>query len=293
MGATPFHPYILKVCLPKNFDKPTNMKYDGTKDPQEHLTTFEVRMNLEGVGDAVRCSAFPLTLVGPAIRWFNVLPQGYITTFADITKGFFVHFTTRIFKAKYSINLLEVTQQSSEPMRKFLDRFNDKCLEIDGLTDSVEIQNAAREYINEEEVSQVVAANKQQPYNQLTRQASYPEKPTEAPKEGTSEKPFKPFPWVDKFTKYTPSRHPSLRSTSRSWVRYTGQAKVAQGPNGGNKSLYCDYHKGFGHKMQDCFDLKNALEQAIQEGKLAEFSQLSKNQREGKENDLRKIRAKL
>ncbi|XP_020978139.1 uncharacterized protein LOC110271522 [Arachis ipaensis] len=185
MGATPFHPSILKVRLPRNFDKPTDMRYDGTKDPQEHVTAFEARMNLEGVGDAVRCRAFPVTLAGPAIWWFNTLPQGSIMTFADISQKFLARFTTRIAKAKHPINLLGVTQKPGEPTRKFLDRFNDECLEIDGLTDSVaslclingllnedfrkhlttrpvwtmqEIQSIAKEYINDEEVNQVVAA---------------------------------------------------------------------------------------------------------------------------------------
>ncbi|XP_025637420.1 uncharacterized protein [Arachis hypogaea] len=48
---------------------------------------------------------------------------------------------------------------------------------------------------------------------------------------------------------------------------------------GGNRSLYCDYHKGYGHKTQDCFDLKDALEQAIRDGKLAEFSHLIREPR--------------
>nr|XP_025647495.1 uncharacterized protein LOC112742473 [Arachis hypogaea] len=170
------------------------MRYDGTQDPLEHLTAFEARMNLEGVGDEVRCRAFPVTLAGPAIRWFNNLPQGSVTRFSDISHAFLAQFTTRIAKAKHPINLLGVTQRAGEPTRKYLDRFNDKCLEIDGLTDSVanlcltngllnkdfrkhlttkpvwtmqEIQCVAKEYINDEEVSRVVAANKRHaPYNQ-------------------------------------------------------------------------------------------------------------------------------
>ncbi|XP_016185494.1 uncharacterized protein LOC107627149 [Arachis ipaensis] len=137
MGATPFHHSILEVRLPKHFDKPTDMRYDGTQDPQEHLTAFEARMNLEGVGDEVRCRAFPFTLAGPVIRWFNALPQGSVTTFANITLAFLAQFTTRIAKAKHPINLLGMTQRSGEPTRKYLDRFSDECLEIDGLTDSV------------------------------------------------------------------------------------------------------------------------------------------------------------
>ncbi|XP_015954391.1 uncharacterized protein LOC107478776 [Arachis duranensis] len=113
------------------------MRYDGTKDPQEHLTAFEARMNSEGVGDVVRCQAFPMTLAGPAIRWFNALPQGSITVFADISQSFLARFTTRITKAKHPINLLGIIQKAREPTRKFLDRFNDDCLEIDDLTNSV------------------------------------------------------------------------------------------------------------------------------------------------------------
>ncbi|XP_072066728.1 uncharacterized protein [Arachis hypogaea] len=113
------------------------MRYDGTQDPQEHLTAFEARMNLEGVGDEVRCRAFPVTLAGPVIRWFNALLQDSITTFADISRTFLAQFTTRIAKAKHPINLLGVTQRTGELTRKYLDRFNDECLEIDGLTDSV------------------------------------------------------------------------------------------------------------------------------------------------------------
>nr|XP_025703790.1 uncharacterized protein LOC112805653 [Arachis hypogaea] len=204
MGATPFHHSILEVRLPKHFDKPTDMRYDGTQDPQEHLTAFKIRMKLEGVGDE-----------------FIALTQGSVTTFGDITHAFLAQFTTRIAKAKHPINLLGVTQKTDEPTRKYLDRFNDECLDIDGLTDSVaslcltngllnedfrkhlttnpvwamqEIQNVAREYINDEEVSQVVAANKRQPAYNRTHQPGNEERHREHSKDRASAKAFKPFP---------------------------------------------------------------------------------------------------
>ncbi|XP_057746557.1 uncharacterized protein LOC130965816 [Arachis stenosperma] len=257
------------------------MRYDGTQDPQEHLTAFEARMNLEGVGDEVRCRAFPVTLVGPAIRWFNRLPQGSIARFSDINRTFLAQFTTQIAKAKHPINLLGVTQRPVEPTRKYLDRFNDECLEIDGLTDSVaslcltngllnedfrkhltlkpvwtmqEIQSVAKEYINDEEVSQVVAAKKRQPSYHQPRQHGGRERKKERTEvyQQIAEKGIlsKPRPLKDR--------------------------------TGGNKSLYCDYYKGYGHKTQDCFDLKDALEQASRDGKLAEFSHLIKEPRRRK-----------
>ncbi|XP_015958918.1 uncharacterized protein LOC107482838 [Arachis duranensis] len=235
MRATPFHHSILEVQLPKHFDKPTDMRYDGTQDPHEHLTAFEAIMNLEGVGDEVRCRSFPVTLAGPAIRWFNSLPQGSISRFLDISRAFLAQFTTRIAKTKHPINLLGVTQRASEPTRKNLDRFNDECLEIDGLTDSVaslcltngllnedfrkhlttkpvwtmqEIQSVAKEYINDEEVSQVVAANKRHPYYHQPRQHGGRERQKERARDGGPGKTSGPFTRVGKFTNYTPSPSP-------------------------------------------------------------------------------------
>ncbi|XP_016164103.1 uncharacterized protein LOC107606568 [Arachis ipaensis] len=304
MGATPFHRSILEVRLPKHFDKPTDMRYDGTQDPQEHLTAFEARMNLEGVGEEVRCRAFPVTLAGPAIRWFNSLPQGSVAKFLDISHAFLAQFTTRIAKAKHPINLLGVTQRPREPTRKYLDRFNDECLEIDGLIDSVaslcltngllnedfrkhlttkpvwtmqEIQGVTKEYINDEEVSQVVAANKRQPVNNQARQHGSGKRQKEHTKDGV---PTKTFPRIGRFTNYTPLAVPIVEVYQQIVEKgILSRPRPLKDRTGGNKSLYCDYHKGYGHKTQDCFDLKDALEQAIWDGKLAEFSHLIREPR--------------
>ncbi|XP_025665004.1 uncharacterized protein [Arachis hypogaea] len=181
-------------------------------------------MNLEGVGDEVRCRAFPVTLAGPEIRWFNSLPQGSVARFSDISHDFLAQFTTRIAKAKHPINLLGVTQRSGELTRKYLDRFNDECLEINGLTDSV---------------ASLCQTN------------------------GLPNEDFR------KHLTTMPIAEKGILSKPRPLKDRTG----------GNKSLYCDYHKGYGHKTQDCFDLKNALEQAIWDGKLAEFSHLIREPR--------------
>ncbi|XP_057755546.1 uncharacterized protein LOC130974704 [Arachis stenosperma] len=104
------------------------------------------------------------------------------------------------------------------------------------------IQNVTKEYINDEEVSQVVAANKRLPANPHPRKPVYSEK---------------------------------QRETLGDLVK----ASAVEGQDRGNKNLYSDYHKGFRHKTQDCFDFKDALEQAIREGKLAEFSQFIREPR--------------
>ncbi|XP_015965532.1 uncharacterized protein LOC107489295 [Arachis duranensis] len=261
------------------------MRYDGTKDPHEHLTAFEARMNLEGVGDAVKCRAFSVTLAGPAIWWFNALPQESITAFIDISQSFLARFTTRIAKAKHPINLLGVTQKPEEPTRTFLDRFNEEWLEFDGHTDLVaslcltngllnedfrkhittkpvwtmqEILSVAKEYINDEEVDRY----------------------KESPRDGTSAKQHKQPPRVGRFPNYTPLTAPIVEVYQQIANKgILARPRPLKERTEGNKNLYCDYHKGFGHKTQDCFDLKDALEQAIREGKLSKFSRLIREPR--------------
>ncbi|XP_072059655.1 uncharacterized protein [Arachis hypogaea] len=307
MGVTPFHRFVLEVRLPKHFDKPTDMRYDGAQDPLEHLTAFEAKMNLEGVGEEVQCRAFPVTLAGPAIRWFNALPQGSICRFSDISRAFLAQFTTRIVKAKHPINLLGVTKRPGGPTRKYLDRFNDECLEIDGLTDSVaslcltndllnedfrkhlttkpvwtmhEIQTVAKEYINDEEVSQVVAANKRQPSYNHPRQQGNGERQKEHASDGSSSKAHRPLSRVGKFTNYTPLTLPIMEVYQQIAEKgILSKPRPLKDRTGGNKSLYCDYHKGYGHQTHDCFDLNDALEQAIRDGKLIEFSHLIRKPR--------------
>ncbi|XP_015932396.1 uncharacterized protein LOC107458701 [Arachis duranensis] len=304
MGATPFPERILRARLPKGFDKPTDMKYDGTKDPQEHLTAFEARMNLEGAANAVQCWAFPVTLAGPAIKWFNALPNGSIAGFHDITQKFMAQFTTRITKAKHPISLLGVTQKQEESTRKYLDRFNDECLTVDGLTDSVaslcltnglmnedfrkhlttkpvwtmhEIQNVAKDYINDEEFSQVIATNKRQHSN--TQQGNSAPRHNPPPRENQRDHPkltntSRP-PRICKFSNYTPLTAPITeiyhQITDRGIIPKARQLKER---TGGNKTFFCDYYRGYGHRTQDCFDLKDALEQAIRDGKLPEFAKI-------------------
>ncbi|XP_025662108.1 uncharacterized protein [Arachis hypogaea] len=267
MGTTPFHRSIPEVRLPKHFDKLTDMKYDGTQDPQEHLTAFEARMNLEGVGDEVRCHTFPVTLAGPAIRWFNSLPQGSVAGFSDISRNILAQFTTRIAKAKHPINLLGVTQKADEMTRKYLDRFNDECLEIKGLTDSVASLCLTNGLLNENFRKHLTTKPVWTIQNEHARDGG----PSRTPR---------PFPRVGKFTNYTPLTLSIIEVYQQIAEKgILSKPRPLKDRTGGNKSLYCDYHKGYGHKTQDCFDLKDALEQVIRDGKLAEFSHLIREPR--------------
>ncbi|XP_025662514.1 uncharacterized protein [Arachis hypogaea] len=226
-------------------------------------------MNLEEVGDEVRCRAFPVTLAVPTIWWFNSLPQGSVARFSDISHAFLAQFTTKIAKAKHLINLHGVTQRSGEPTRKYLDRFNDECLEIDGLTDSIASLCLMNGLQNEDFRKHLTT----KPHGSGERQKEHA-------RDGSPSKTPWPFSRVGKLTNYT-----LLTVSIVEVYQQIGEKGILSKPRrlkdrtGGNRSLYYDYHKGYGHKTQDNFDLKDDLEQAIQDGKLAEFSHLIKEPR--------------
>ncbi|XP_057756528.1 uncharacterized protein LOC130975809 [Arachis stenosperma] len=154
-----------------------------------------------------------------------------------------------------------------------------------------EIQSVAKEYINDEEVSQVVAATKQLLPSSSARQAPQVDRCKEAPRDGTLSKLPKQ-PRVGRFTNYTPLTAPIVEVYQQIADKgILSRSRPLKERTGGNKSLYCDYHKGFGHKTQDCFDFKDALEQAIREGKLSEFFWLIREPRRRKKERSEKDRS--
>ncbi|XP_057758775.1 uncharacterized protein LOC130979363 [Arachis stenosperma] len=145
-----------------------------------------------------------------------------------------------------------------------------------------EIQSVAKEYINDEEVSQVVSANKRQ--HGSTRHGSTAPRHNPPPRENHKEHP-KPAnvnqpPRIRKFSNYTPLTAPITEIYHQIADRgILPRARQLKERTGGNKTLYCDYHRGCGHRTQDCFDLKYALEQAIRDGKLPEFAKIIREPR--------------
>ncbi|KAL4394387.1 hypothetical protein AHAS_Ahas02G0146900 [Arachis hypogaea] len=119
----------VRVRLPKHFDKPTDLKYEGKSDPQEHIDTFDARISLEGVGDAIRFKTFSVTLSGPEMGFITLLSVS-IFSFHDIKIKFLAHFTIWQTQANHPISLLDVGQRVRESIRYYLDRFNKVLLEV-------------------------------------------------------------------------------------------------------------------------------------------------------------------
>jgi len=62
--------------------------FTGMEDPEAHLTVFHTQMMLVSGSDAVRCKLLMSTLTGMSMDWFISLPDGHITSFAQLSKLF-------------------------------------------------------------------------------------------------------------------------------------------------------------------------------------------------------------
>ncbi|KAL0448337.1 UNVERIFIED_CONTAM: hypothetical protein Slati_1390100 [Sesamum latifolium] len=98
---SPFANKILAEVVDHNFRFPDLPKYDGTKDPQEHVAAFELVMNLYEQTDSINSMLFVTTLTGKAQEWFMNLPSSSIESFEQLVQKFAFHFASKR-KAKRS-----------------------------------------------------------------------------------------------------------------------------------------------------------------------------------------------
>ncbi|XP_057734257.1 uncharacterized protein LOC130949602 [Arachis stenosperma] len=230
-------------------------------------------MYLTDASDAIRCKAFPTILTKTAIKWFDTLPPRSITTFDDLAKKFLARFFIQKDKAKHASSLLGIKQGDQESLQSYMERFNKACLDIKSLPTEAaimgvinglregpfthpiskkhptflnEVQERAQKYINMEENSRLGETSK----SKFSYSSRDKDKESKKKKDQYGEKP-------KKYNNYTPLRV-SLVDVYREVCK----------KGGGNQTEYCEYHQIYGHPTNECFDLKNVIEELVREGRL-------------------------
>ena len=89
---SPFSTKVLHFPLSAKFRISQIETFDGTKDTIDHLNTYKNQMELHGYQDPVRCRAFVITLKGPTLAWFNILPPSSVSSFTELSIAFVSHF---------------------------------------------------------------------------------------------------------------------------------------------------------------------------------------------------------
>ena len=83
---------IERAQMPKHFNCPPFISYDGKENPVEHVSHYMQMMSLYTQNYAFMCKVFPFSLGPMALRWFNGLRKGSIHSFRELIQEFKARF---------------------------------------------------------------------------------------------------------------------------------------------------------------------------------------------------------
>nr|XP_016453920.1 PREDICTED: uncharacterized protein LOC107778223 [Nicotiana tabacum] len=139
----PFKPSVSPELIPKWFKMPDIPKYDGTSDPQEHVTTYTNNNNnlvhvaqyttyttaVKGNNldqyeiESVLLKIFGDALTKWALTWYSLLPEHSIDSFEMLIDSFIkAHAGARKVQARKA-NIFRIAQGESKLLREFVIRF--------------------------------------------------------------------------------------------------------------------------------------------------------------------------
>jgi hypothetical protein len=133
--SLPFTERVKAYPMPDKFKMLRIEKYDGSRDPQDHLEAFLEHLILHGTPDEIACRAFPLTLKGVAKDWFIRFPPKSVGTFKELGRLFLTQFLATRKRKKNATCLLTLRQDKERSLKDFMLRFNREKLEVDTLDD--------------------------------------------------------------------------------------------------------------------------------------------------------------
>jgi len=167
--STPFSQEILETAIPNMFIGP-KVTFTGMEDLEAHLTAFHTQMMLVGGSDAVRCKLFMSTLTGMAMDWFISLPEGHITSFAQLSRLFREQYLANRALAPVSYDLFDVKQYQGETLKEYISRFGAQVVKV-GTTDKPMIVYAFRKGVCPRSFSKSLNRSRPKTFAEVRRRA--------------------------------------------------------------------------------------------------------------------------
>nr|XP_023896294.1 uncharacterized protein LOC112008189 [Quercus suber] len=244
------------------------------------------------------CRALPTTLKRPARVWFSKIPKNSVSSFEELSKLFVNNFIGGQRHKRSSSSLLTIEQGENESLRSFITRFNREALAVDEMDDKLllvdfynginsnlfihklykqepqtmaELIHLAQNFMNAKDAvitkkRKRMKANTQRHPKQGPRQ----KKGRTEDRKGRDNK--KAGPSVQN-QQYMPLNIPLEQvlmqikdDHSLKWPE-----KMKGDLNKRNRNNYCRFHRDHGHDTDECFDLKQQIENLIRQGKLRSF----------------------
>lgn len=130
ISMSPFTHRIKRPKFPHFFAQLTFTIYDGRTNPMKHVSHFNQRMAIHSSNQALIYKVFLSSLEPIAMRWFDGLGEGSISSFKGLTKVFGVRFMTCSRVPKPLDFLLSMAMKESETLKTYSDRYQELFNEI-------------------------------------------------------------------------------------------------------------------------------------------------------------------
>ncbi|VFR02730.1 unnamed protein product [Cuscuta campestris] len=278
--VTLFTPRVMSIPLPANF-RPWQIKaYNGTTDPQDHLSKFYASMEAAAAPDEVKCRCFLATLEGSACDWFNRLPMGTIDDWDTLAEKFLTHFAAnRRQRLPYS-HLLNICIRKGEKVRDFIVRWEKEARDVHGADDQalVAMFQAA---LPRGEVRKELRKNPPPTYQETLARAKFlaSEEFDDAPDSEAAPAKRAPLDSGETAKKRKKKKDYTAGPRTPSAGVYSVGAPVGTGRELALSPLphaeayavtsgakYCEYHRNNTHNTKECFTLQKEMQRLIARG---------------------------
>ncbi|CAL1353283.1 unnamed protein product [Linum trigynum] len=108
--------------------------YNGTTDPEDHVSTFCLRMQLQTNSNAALCRTFPSTFSGICLDWYNRLPNGIIRSFEEFILLFTTKFASQKRRPLHLKELIDIRKKDGKSLRTFYARWSRVAMAVRDLT---------------------------------------------------------------------------------------------------------------------------------------------------------------
>ncbi|XP_068473781.1 uncharacterized protein [Phaseolus vulgaris] len=308
--TTPFSQAILETAIPNTFTGP-KATFTGVEDPEAHLKAFHTQMLLVGGLDVVRCKLFMSTLMGMAMDWFISLPEGHITSFAQLSQLFREQYLTNRTPAPVSYDLFDVKQFQGETLKEYISRFRAQVVKV-GTKEEPMIVYAFRKGVRPGSFSKTLNRSRPKTFVEIRRQAvehiasegeTYEKCATAAPARPKAQIRTQPVrvhqavterKHLDRKRAYEPRRTQPKgrveeeRERSRpprhnfvmelkDLIAVPSIADRLRPPVksdrvlGPRKESWCEFHEAFGHHIDNCLALGYQLDELVKNGFLKDY----------------------
>ena len=113
---------------------PSHLKlYDGSTDPDDHITRFEGVANQGTWPMPVWCMMFQQTLDDSSRGWFDCLPHGSIDSWNALSEQFVLRFALRRKCIRVPMEITKIIRQANKALPEFKERWTDEASRISGV----------------------------------------------------------------------------------------------------------------------------------------------------------------